>query len=585
MALDLVAQTPPLDRLPREELEELLRLGHTLDLTPGTRLLEQGGHPSQNLYLLLEGQVALLDEEREVGTLEAGEFFGFPSLLSGEPPSLSVVAKTPVKVLAFPKEAFQRLLAYPEVARFFGQGLVERVRLRLAPAPSLFSPVGQLVRRPPAFIPPSATVEEAARKMRQEGISSLLVEGDPLGILTDRDLRNRVLAEGRPPSTPVGEVMTAPLFALPADTPLYEAVAAMVERGIHHLPLTEGDRVVGVVTHTDLLLNQAQSPLLLLRRIERLELERYSLEVASLVEGLFQRGLGGVEIGRVVASLNDALIRRLVKEAEAVLDPPPTAYAFLVFGSEGRREQALLTDQDNALALAEAGHEAYFQALAEHVVGGLLRAGIPECKGGYMATRWRKTLWEWQETFRRWMEAPEPQALLETQIFFDLRPVAGSLSLRPLEETILEGSRKGVFLYHLARASLEFRPPLGLFGRVRTEEGFVDLKRHAIAPIVALARLYALMAGSLAKGTVERFKVAAEAGTLSLEGAERLEEAFRFFFALRLKHQLKALEQGGEVSNRVLWSSLSPGERRKALEGFRAIAEMQESTANRFQLR
>jgi len=359
----------------------------------------------------------------------------------------------------------------------------------------------------------------------------------------------------------------------------------MVERGIHHLPLTEGDRVVGVVTHTDLLLNQAQSPLLLLRRIERLEMERYSLEVASLVESLFQRGLGGVEIGRVVASLNDALIRRLVREAEAALGPPPAAYAFLVFGSEGRREQALLTDQDNALALEGEGHEAYFRALAEHVVGGLIRAGIPECKGGYMATRWRKTLLEWQETFRRWMEAPEPQALLETQIFFDLRRVAGSLSLRPLEETILEGSRKGVFLYHLAQASLEFRPPLGLFGRVRTEEGFVDLKRHALAPIVALARLYALMAGSLAKGTVERFKVAAEAGTLSLEGAERLEEAFRFFFALRLKHQLRALEEGKEVSNRVLWSSLSPGERRKALEGFRAIAEMQESTANRFQLR
>ncbi|WP_135255549.1 putative nucleotidyltransferase substrate binding domain-containing protein [Thermus caldilimi] len=576
---------PPLNALPEAEREALLKEAQAEEHPSGAFLLEQGGGPAQALYLLLEGTVALLDGEEEVGTLEAGEFFGFPSLLSGEPPAFSVVAKTPVKVLAFPKEAFQRLLAHPEAARFFGQGLVERVRLRLSPTPSLFSPVGQLVRRPPAFIPPSATVEEAAKKMRQEGISSLLVEGEPPGILTDRDLRNRVLAEGRPPSTPVGEVMTSPLFSLPAETPLYEALAAMVERGIHHLPLTERERLVGVVTHTDLLLNQAQSPLLLLRRIERLELERYSLEVASLVASLFQRGLGGVEIGRVVASLNDALIRRLVREAEAALGPPPVAHAFLVFGSEGRREQALLTDQDNALALESNGHEAYFQALAEHVVGGLLRAGIPECKGGYMATRWRKTLWEWQETFRRWMEAPEPQPLLETQIFFDLRKAAGGLSLKPLEETILEGSRKGVFLYHLAQASLEFRPPLGLFGRVRTEEGFLDLKRHAIAPIVALARLHALMAGSPAKGTVERLKAAVEGGTLSQEGAERLEEAFRFFFALRLKHQLWALEESKEVSNRVLWSSLSPGERRKALEGFRAIAEVQESTASRFQLR
>ncbi|WP_114312669.1 DUF294 nucleotidyltransferase-like domain-containing protein [Thermus caldifontis] len=585
MAVDLLAKIPPLDRLPQEELEQLGRSASTLDLAPQTTLLTQGGSPSQNLYLLLEGQVALLDGEREVGTLEAGEFFGFPSLLSGEPPALSVVAKTPVKVLSFPKEAFQRLLAHPEIARFFGQGLVERVRLRMDLEPSLLAPVGSLVRRSPSFIPPSATVEEAARRMRQEGISSLLVEGEPLGILTDRDLRNRVLAEGLPPSTPVARVMSAPLFTLPAETPIHEALAAMVERGIHHLPLTEGGQVVGVVTHTDLLLNQAQSPLVLLRRIERLELSRYGLEVASLVESLVQRGLGGVEVGRVVASLNDALIRRLAKEAERALGPAPVAYSFMVFGSEGRREQALLTDQDNALVLAEGGHDPYFQALAEHVVGGLIQAGIPECKGGYMATRWRKTLAQWQDTFRRWMETPEPQALLDTQIFFDFRSAAGGLSLKPLEETVLEGSQKGVFRYHLAQASLAFRPPLGFLGRVRTEEGFLDLKRHAIAPIVALARLYALLAGSLAKGTVERLRAAAEAGTLSQEGAERLEEAFRFFFTLRLKHQLLALRQGKPVENRILWATLSPGEKRRALEGFRAIAELQESTASRFQLR
>ncbi|WP_018111263.1 DUF294 nucleotidyltransferase-like domain-containing protein [Thermus igniterrae] len=576
---------PPLSALPEAEREALLQEAKEEAHPAGTRFLEQGGRPAEALYLVLEGKVALLDGEEKVGVLEAGEFFGFPSLLSGESPAFSVEAEEPVRLLVFPQATFHRLLAHPEAARFFGQGLAERVRLKAAPDLSLFAPVGRLVRKEPVFIPPSATVAEAARIMRQEGISSLLVAGEPLGILTDRDLRNRVLAEGRPPTTRVAEVQTAPLFALPAETPLYEAVAAMVERGIHHLPLTEGERVVGVVTHTDLLLHQAQSPLLLLRRIERLELERYSLEVAHLVEGLFARGLGGLEIGRVVASLNDALIRRLAKEAEEALGPPPVAYSFMVFGSEGRREQALLTDQDNALVLAEPGHEAYFQALAERVVGGLLRAGIPECKGGYMATRWRLPLGEWVATFRRWMEAPEPQALLETQIFFDLRPAAGTLSLKPLEEAVLEGSRQGVFRYHLARASLEFRPPLGLFGRVRTEEGFVDLKRAALAPIVSLARLYALMAGSLAKGTVERLRAAKEGGTLSPEGAERLEEAYRFFFGLRLAHQLRAFREGKGISNRILWSALSPGERRRALEGFRAILEVQESTAARFQLR
>ncbi|GAA5334382.1 MULTISPECIES: DUF294 nucleotidyltransferase-like domain-containing protein [Thermus] len=576
---------PPLNALPEAEREALLQEAREERHPPGTPFLEQGGRPARAVYLVLEGEVALRDGEREVDTLEPGEFFGFPSLLSGEPPAFSVVAKTPVRLLCFPEESFRKLLAYPEAARFFGQGLVERVRLRALPDLSLFAPVGRLVRRKPVFIAPEAPVQEAARRMREEGISSLLVASDPPGILTDRDLRNRVLAEGLPPSTPVAAVMTAPLFALPADTPLYEAVAAMVERGIHHLPLTEGGKLVGVVTHTDLLLHQAQSPLLLLRRIERLELARYSAEVAHLVEGLFQKGLEALEIGRVVASLNDALIRRLVKEAEAALGPPPIPYSFMVFGSEGRKEQALLTDQDNALVLAEGGHEAYFQALAERVVGGLLQAGIPECKGGYMATRWRMPLADWIATFRRFMETPEPQALLETQIFFDFRSAAGALSLKPLEEAILEGAKRGVFLYHLARASLEFRPPLGFLGRVRTEEGFIDLKRSALAPIVSLARLYALLAGSAAKGTVERLRIAAEAGTLSREGAERLEEAFRFFFGLRLAHQLKAFREGRPVENRVLWTALSAGEKRRALEGFRAIQEIQESTASRFNLR
>lgn len=155
----------------------------------------------------------------------------------------------------------------------------------------------------------------------------------------------------------------------------------MLERRIHHLPLTRGEEVVGVVTHTDLLAHQAQSPLALLRRVERLELARYGEEVARLVAGLFQAGVPALEIGRVVAGLNDALIRRLLQEAERTLGPPPVPYAFFVFGSEGRKEQALLTDQDNALALAEEGHEAYFQALAERVVEGLVAAGIPLPRG------------------------------------------------------------------------------------------------------------------------------------------------------------------------------------------------------------
>ena len=434
---------PPLDALPEEAARAFLARGEKVVAEEGEVLLEAQGPPATHLYLVLEGEVALEEEGEEVERLGPGSFFGYPSLLSGASPVFTVRARGKTRLLRFPKEAFEALLAYPE----------------------------------------------------------------------------------------------------------------------------------------------AQSPLALLRRVERLELARYGEEVARLVAGLFQAGVPALEIGRVVAGLNDALIRRLLQEAERTLGPPPVPYAFLVFGSEGRTDQALLTEQDNALALAEEGHEAYFQALAERVVEGLVAAGIPPCPGGYMATRWRLSLARWQEVFARWMEAPEPQALLDAQIFFDLRPVGGSLSLAALERLIQEKAKAGVFLYHLAQAALAFRPPLGLFGRVRTEEGFIDLKRHALAPIVSLARVYALMAGSPARRTPERLKQGAEKGAVSLELAERLEEAYAFFFHLRLKAQLQALKEGRPPGNRVVYKALSPLERRRALEGFRAILEAQEALALRFQIR
>jgi CBS domain-containing protein len=580
---------PPLDALPAEASQAFLAQGEEVAVAAGAYLLRQGGDPASHLYLVLAGRLALVDDEgdEEVESLGPGRFFAYTSLFSGAPPVFSAVARTPSRLLRFPKEALEGLLAYPEAARFFGKGLLERfhhLRIQL-PKSDFMRPVGELVRRPAVFVSPTTTAAKAARTMRSEGVSSLLVEGEALGIVTDRDLRNRILAEGRPHTTPVAQIMTSPLFTLPTDTLHFEAVTAMLERGIHHLPLTQEGRVVGVITHTDLLAHQSQSPLVLLKRIERLELSRYAQEVTQLVAGLVQAGLTSLDVGRVVAGLNDALIRRLLKEAERALGPAPIPYSFFVFGSEGRKEQALLTDQDNALAVAAAGHEAYFEAMAKEVVEGLIAAGIPPCPGGYMATRWLKALEGWQAHFVRWMETPEPQALLDAQIFFDLRAVGGELSLAPLEALILERAHEGLFLYHLAAASLTFRPPLGVFGRVRTEEGFVDLKRHALAPIVALARVYGLLAKSAERGTLSRLKRAAAAGVVSEDLAARLAETYERCFRLRLEQQLQALTQDQPLSNKLVWRDLPSREQKRLLEGFRAIGEAQEGLRLRFHLR
>ncbi|RIH81880.1 putative nucleotidyltransferase substrate binding domain protein [Meiothermus luteus] len=592
--IEFVRQQAPFHLLPEEAMQKVARGLEIAFYPEGSKVLEQGGARSQHLYLIRKGTVRLEREGQPVLHLEEGEVFGYPSLLSQEAPAFDVVADEDLLVYRWGERVFQQLMVYPEFAAFFTRGLAERLRFssRLEGALlglDLSLPVGELVSRPPVFVPRDATVEEAARLMRDQQVSSVLVEGEPLGILTDRDLRNRVLAEGRGPKTPVLQVMSAPAKTQPASTPLFEALNFMVQQGIHHLPLEQDGRIVGVVTDTVFMRKQARSPLHLLRRLERTkdlaDLRGYSRELSGVTEGLLAGGLAPSEIGRSVSTLNDQLVRVLIGLFEAHNGPPPCAYAWLVFGSEGRMEQTLLTDQDNALVFEEKTPEAeaYFSQMAGFVVDGLIRAGFPPCPGGYMATRWCRPLAEWVQLFRGWVESPTPQELLEAQIFFDYRKVCGALSLEPLDAVVAHTAQQGIFLAHLARASLQFRPPLGFFRRIRAEDGGVDLKRGGIAPIVALARVYALEAGSLAKATVERLRAAARAGRLSREGAETLEEAFGFLMRLRLREQLAQLKRGEQPSNKVALEGLSPLERRHLKEAFLHIRQMQESLSARYQ--
>jgi len=245
-------------------------------------------------------------------------------------------------------------------------------------------------------------------------------------------------------------------------------------------------------------------------------------------------------------------------------------------------EQTLLTDQDNALVIAEEGHESYFQAMAARVVRGLLAAGFPPCSGDFMATTWRRPLVAWERLFSGWVATPEPRALLEALNFFDFRPVSGSLRLEALDAIVARAGRERLFMAQFARASIGLSPPLGTFRQIRLEDGGVDVKKGGLAPIVSLARLYALDAGSAARSTLERLKAASSAGVLSQESAETLEEGFRFLIGLRLREQLRALRQGTALSNAVRIERLAAIERQHLKDVFVAIRELQRATADRY---
>ncbi len=444
--------------------------------------------------------------------------------------------------------------------------------------------------------------------MAEHGVGSIVVTdagGRPIGIVTDRDLRGRVLAAGRPPETPVASVMSAPLVTVSPEAFVLEALLAMTRGAIHHLPVVEDDRLVGVVSSHDLFLLQAATPLELVRLIRSRasvdELARAVPDLTAAVRTLFEQGLSGYELGRIVAELNDQVIGRVLElvgqELRGTsLDEPPVGFCWLVLGSEGRREQTIRTDQDNALVYDDAPPllrgpaERYFEAFAGRVIQALIRLGYPECPGGSMASnpRWRQPLAVWREYFGSWVRETTPQHLMYASIYLDFRPVAGD---GRLAEALRQEVRSQVaawrsFPRYLGKLAVSHAPPLGLFGRfkVRWEEGGrgVNVKLGGLLLVANALRAYAMELGLAETNTMERLEAARRHGCFSPGEAEDVRQAWETLFHLRLRHQLECLAAGRRPDNLVDPSALGRADQQRLREAFRAVRRLQGKVEDRY---
>jgi len=586
-AIDPVAYvraTPPFHALPQPLFDAAVSALEVGFYPAGTWLVRAGGAPLERLYVIRKGAVRLERDGQPVQVLEDGETFGYTSLITREA-TLDVVVEEDLLAYELPDAEFQRLrTADAGFASHFAVGLAERLKNSLEHSPvvqfqaDLSQEIGRLVRRPPVWVEAGATVLDAARLMRAEGISSVLVRSDPPGIVTDRDFANRVLAAGLGPATPLAEVASCPLRTLAAETPMHEAWTSLLESGAHHLTVTRGGAVAGVVTANDLLRATAQGPMAVIRQVERLasraSLPGYAEKVVEMDAALLAGGLDATVIAQLVSRLSDALLARILGWAEADLGEAPTPWAWLVFGSEGRREQTLLTDQDNALVYADAGadHRAFFQAFAERVNADLEAAGYPRCQAGHMARLSHGTLSEWTRRYNACIDERRPHA---AALLFDFRKVGGALDVTALDVAMGRAQRNPLFLRFLARTAVEHQPPTLLGLRLRGDSS-VDLKAHGILPIVFLARCYGLEVGARARATVDRLEAAAEAGLLSQAALESVTQAYRFLLGLRLRHQLRMLSEGQEPTSVVRLAALSAIERSRLKESFRAIRRWQE---------
>jgi CBS domain-containing protein len=577
-----VRSITPFAELPPEEFEAAIASLDVAFHPAGAVLATPRGEPLRHLHVIRKGTVRLERNGRVLQVLEEGEIFGYTSLLAREA-TIEVVVEDDLVAYRLPASAFERLLGNARFAAHFAVRVTERLRASMAPSGlavaghDLAIEVQRIAPRAPVWVAADATVGEAARTMRRERISSLLVRGDPPGIVTDRDLRGRVLAEGLGPATPVGAVASRPLRTVAATTPVHAAWSSLLDGNIHHLPLTRGDRVVGIVTSTDFLRHTAPGPIAVLRGVERLpargDLAGYAGRVAQMCGSLLASGLDALVIAGLVARLNDVLVHRILEWAEAELGRPPAPYAFIVLGSEGRMEQTLLTDQDDALVFADEGARDadWFRRLAERVNADLVAAGFPECPGGYMARAWHGPMSDWIARFTGWTDAPDPRALLAASIFFDFRRVAGRLDVEPLEAVLSAAQRKTSFLRLLAASSLRQHPPPRLLLRLRGESSVVDLKAQGISPIVLPARCFGLEAGTRGRSTAERLSAAVRAGLVPEEQRATLVEALRFLLGLRLRVQLEALARGAPMTSKVALADLRALERTRLKEAFRAI--------------
>ncbi|HUO83857.1 MAG TPA: DUF294 nucleotidyltransferase-like domain-containing protein [Thermoanaerobaculia bacterium] len=591
---EFLEKQPPFDRLDPPQMRRAEQSIEIAWASRGDAILERTAPPNQTLYVIRKGAVRLERDGQIVQMLEEGDLFGYPSLLGGSSPTVDVFAEEDCLFYQIPKNVFDQLIQVPAFGEYFLEKLAERLRASVETPPtsligSLARPVADLIHRQPVFVGPDATVVEAARVMSRERTSSVLVSSAPLGILTDRDLRNRVLANGYDPATPVRDVMSSPVITIPSKMTLFQALVLMLEEKIHHLPIEEDGAIIGVVKDTDLLRHQVKSPLYLLRLLERLEKPEdfpgFASEMMAMVDILYQGDLDALDIGRVVASLHDAATVRLIRAAENELGPPPTPFSWIAFGSGGRMEQALLTDQDNALIYQteSAAAKSYFEKLADRVVGGMVKLGVPRCPGGFMATRWRMSLHEWERQFGDWIRTPDETALIDAANFFDFRPVYGALPVESLQAIIDDAQNRKLFLGRMAKNAVGFRPPLGLFRRIREESEGIDLKKGGIIPVVALGRLYALEHGIRERSTVDRLRIAAgRKDGISREGEELLREAFRFLLHIRLSRQLQARREGSPVTNLVHLDELTPLQRRHLRDAFVAVAEQQNAVSQKY---
>jgi CBS domain-containing protein len=589
------------------DIDDVERVAAAVDIEhhqAGTTIFSQGAEPVEYLRVVRSGAVEIVHHGRVLDLLGEGELFGHASMLSGLPAGFEARAADDTVTYRIEAAAARELLAAPAGLRFITRSLLEApaevVAVAGEPARDPANqPVRALIRGPAVVCSPQTPIREAAQRMTAASATSVVVDirDGSLGILTDHDLRTRVVAGGLSGDAPVSAAMSAPAYTCRPERLGGDVLLDMLDRGFRHFPVVSATgEILGVVEDLDLLAAQTRSSFFLRQRIARAQsvgdLVRAAGEFRPTVIAMHDARVAAANIMAVYAVVVDALTRRLLELAVADAGAPAASFAWLALGSLARREAAPSADVDSAIVWFGDGAEPeirpYLQAIAAKVVAGLKECGfVPDSHGASASNlMFVRSLESWQHAAQSWISDPtQEKALILVSVLVDSRPVWGVHTGTPVADTFRLAPRNPALLRLLARFALSHRPPTGFLRGLVVEHtgehrGRLDLKHGGVLPIVDLARWAGMAAGVTSASTIERLRAAGAAGTLPGAHAHTLEDAFELISALRLQHQVGQLRAGDEPDDYVDPARLSALTRSLLKEAFRAVASIQKRVAS-----
>lgn len=616
-AFQFLTGTVPFSFLPEEEIERTASELSMVFYPKDTVLFIQGESRVGYLYIIQKGAAERYFEDKGkkslIGILGEGDMYGGITMLLNDGIAVRTL-KTNENTYFYilPQKKFLDICAKYETfsdyftdtfgKRMLDKSYAEIIAKNIQPKEEalqfLNQPVSSVSNSRLVYCGKDASIQDAASIMSEQSCSSIFIKDDAgefIGVVTDNDLRKKVIAKGYEIKFPAADIMSSPLCKIPGQALIFEALMAMMQQNIKHIAVTDTDgKVTGIVTNRDLLTAQGQSPFFVVREIitansidEIIDKHR---RLPKLIQALINNGAKAKNVTRFITTVSDTILNRIIGLAIQDLGSPPAGFAFMIMGSEGRKEQTLKTDQDNAIIFDDVHKDKedevreYFLNFGDKVCTWLDMAGYEFCKGDVMAKnpKWCQSLSVWKKYFYSWIHTAEAEDLLKSSIFFDFRCAYGDPALPGRLRKYLLDSLVGWagFFRHLSENALCFKPPIGFFRNFVVESkgehrDALDIK-SAMTPIVDFARIYALKNGIEETNTQERLYQLYLKNVLTWRDYNDIDQAYSFMMQLRFVRQVASvIDEKSKPDNYINPKKLSRIEQTMLKEIFKKIEKIQ----------